>query len=129
MVTENAGSGKGSIDEKVEVDELLEAKRHIYFLTPNEYRGLTGRSLDDVEFVTLTSTGLPPCVTDNYLQEGIHLALLDMYRQMKAQGIEFALGFSYTQIEQWIKKENRYNRWTIFAYANGVKRKPKEGDL
>ncbi len=123
MVTENAGSGKGSIDENVTVDELLEAKRHIYFMTPNEYRGITGRSLDDVEFVSLTSNGHSNYPQDNHTQASLHQALIDMYRQMKQQGVEFALGFTYHEAIS-----SRYNN-TILGLATGVKRKPKEGDL
>ena len=109
-------------DEAPSIDEIIEAKRHIYSIDEAAYKRLTGRSLEEMEFELVTGVG--ETSSNSPYMESIDTALVSMYRSMKERGIEFALGLRFET--GFISDTPRRN--VFYAYATGVKRRTEGGE-
>ncbi len=99
---------------------LEEAMQHIYSIDEGAYKRLTGRSLEEFDFVLVKGAGMTSNFKQgqNPLELAIDDAILQMYGNMKAQGVEFAINLKFEIFEYY----NNYYPCVV-AHATGIKRK------
>ena len=104
---------------------LEEAMQHIYSIDEGAYKRLTGRSLEDVDFVLVKGSGMTEKIKvgENPLEMAIDTAIVQMYGNMKAQGVEFAINLKFEIFEYY---NNTYP--CVVAHATGIKRRDVAGE-
>ena len=104
---------------------LEEAMQHIYSIDEVAYKRLTGRSLEDVDFVLVKGSGMTGDFQkgENPLELAIDIAILQMYESMRVQGVEFAINLKFEIFEYY---NNTYP--CVVAHATGIKRRDFAGE-
>ena len=127
-----------TLPSELEQQTLLEARNHIFTMDAESYSRISGRSLTDVETVLLMADSGVSYQNSIGTLDASTAALLNLYKKMQQEGIEYAIGLKFevvpkkTNLESSGFAERRQYRgsevqtYEAIAYATGLKRKSED---
>ncbi len=123
---------------ELEQQTLIEARKHIFTMDADSYSKITGRSLTDVETVLLMANSHPSNNGSTTTLSASTEALLNLYKVMQREGIDYAIGLKIEVVprkmrfESYGSGENRYypssevQTYEAVAFATGLKKKSED---